>query len=84
MVERRAYSNLVKLAIETRKLLLDYSDRPEFKKDWRSISDIEAEFGLSRKIIDTFRKKGLKSNQKNVNGKILIKRDDLEKFIVKK
>jgi len=84
MIERRAYSNLVKLTIQTRKLLLDYSDRPEFKKDWLSISDIETEFGLSRKIIDCYRKKGLKTNQKNVNGKILIKREDLEKFILKK
>lgn len=84
VIEKRAYSNLVKLAIETRKLVLELSDRPEFNKEWLSISDIETEFGLSRKIIDGYRKKGLKSNQKSVNGKILIRRTDLEKFIQKK
>lgn len=84
MVEKRVYSNLVKLAIETRKVLKDLSNRPEYNKEWLSISDIETEFGLSRKIIDGFRKKGLKSNQKTANGKILIRRSDLEKFIVKK
>ena len=84
LVERRAYSNLIKLAIETRKLLLDYSNRPEFNKEWLSISDIETEFGLSRKIIDGYRKRGLKSNQKKANGKILIRRSELEKFINKK
>lgn len=84
MIERRVYSNLVKLAIETRKLLTDLSERPEFNKEWLSIADIDTEFGLSRKIIDGFRKKGLKSNQKKVNGKILIRRTDLEKFLTKK
>lgn len=84
MVERRVYSNLVKFVIETRKLLLDISERTEFTKEWLSISDIEMEFGLSRKVIDGFRKKGLKSNQKTANGKILIRRTELEKFITKK
>jgi len=84
MVERRVYSNLIKFVIETRKMLADYSERPEFKKEWLSISDIEIEFGLSRKIIDGFRKKGLKANQKIANGKILIRRIELEKYIIKK
>lgn len=84
LVERRAYSKLVKFVIETRKLLVEYSNRPEFNKEWLSISDIETEFGLSRKIIDGYRKRGLKSNQKKTNGKILIRRSELEKFITKK
>lgn len=84
MVEKRVYSNLVKFVIETRKLLLDISERTEFAKEWLSISDIENEFGLSRKVIDGFRKKGLKSSQKTANGKILIRRSELEKFITKK
>ena len=84
MVEKRVYSNLVKFVIETRKLLLDISERTEFNKEWLSISDIEIEFGLSRKVIDSFRKKGLKSNQKTANGKILIRRSELEKFLTKK
>ncbi len=70
--------------IETRKLLLDISERTEFSKEWLTISDIDLEFGLSRKVIDGFRKKGLKSNQKTANGKILIRRTELEKFITKK
>ena len=84
MVEKRVYSNLVKFVIETRKLLLDISERTEFSKEWLTISDIKLEFGLSRKVIDGFRKKGLKSNQKTTNGKILIRRTELEKFITKK
>lgn len=84
LIEKRVYSNLVKLAIRTNKLLTEFSERPEYNKEWLSISDIETEFGLSRKIIDGFRKKGLKSNQKTANGKILIRRSDLEKFIIKK
>ncbi|WP_294962695.1 hypothetical protein [uncultured Flavobacterium sp.] len=84
LIEKRVFSNLVKCVIETRKLLLELSDRPEFNKEWLSISDIETEFGLSRKIIDGYRKKGLKVNQKIQNGKILIKRIELEKFIAKK
>jgi len=84
MVDRREYSNLIKLTVDTRKLLLELSNRPEFNKEWLSISDIESEFGLSRKIIDGYRRKGLKSNQKIANGKILIKRSELEKYIIKK
>lgn len=84
MIDDKVYSNLVKLAIRTNKLLTEFSERPEFNKDWLSISDIETEYGLSRKIIDGYRKKGLKSNQKKANGKILIRKSDLEKFIVKK
>ncbi len=84
IVDKKVYSNLVKLVIETRKLLTDLSDRPEFNKEWLSISDVENEYGISRKIIDGFRKKGLKDNQKIANGKILIRRSELEKFLTKK
>ena len=84
IVDKKIYSNLVKLVIETRKLLTDLSDRPEFNKEWLSISDVENEYGISRKIIDGFRKKGLKDNQKIANGKILIRRSELEKFLTKK
>jgi hypothetical protein len=84
LIDKRVYSNLVKCVIETRKLLLDLSNRSEFNKEWLSISDIESEFGLSRKMIDGYRKKGLKINQKNPNGKILIRRSELEKFLLKK
>lgn len=84
MIEKRVFSNLVKLAIRMDKLLTEFSERPEYNKDWLSISDIVTEFGLSRKIIDGYRKKGLKSTQKTPNGKILIRRSDLVKFIIKK
>lgn len=84
IVDKKVYSNLVKLVIETRKLLTDLSDRPEFNKEWLSISDVENEYGISRKIIDGFRKKGLKDNQKVANGKILIRRSELEKYLTKK
>jgi hypothetical protein len=84
IVDKKVYSNLVKLVIETRKLLTGLSDRPEYNKEWLSISDVENEYGISRKIIDGFRKKGLKDNQKIANGKILIRRSELEKFLTKK
>lgn len=84
LIDQRVYSNLVKCIIDTRKLLLDLSNRTEFNKEWLSISEIESVFGLSRKMIDGYRKRGLKINQKNPNGKILIRRSDLEKFIQKK
>lgn len=84
IIEKRTYSNLVKLVIETRKLLLELSERPEFNKEWMSITDVESEFGLTRKVIGGYRDRGLKVNQKKVGGKILIRRNDLEKFILKK
>ncbi|WP_276378921.1 hypothetical protein [Flavobacterium sp. H4147] len=84
IIDEKFFSNMVKCVIETRKLLLDLSNRTEFNKEWLSISDIESEFGLSRKMIDGYRKKGLKNNQKNPNGKILIRRSELEKFLLKK
>ncbi|WP_163409010.1 hypothetical protein [Flavobacterium ajazii] len=84
LIDKSVYSNLVKCVFETRRLLLDLSNRTEFNKEWLSISDIETEFRLSRKIIDGYRKKGLKTNQKNRNGKILIRRSELEKFLLKK
>ncbi len=83
-IERRVYSNLVKTVILTKKLLMELSNRPEFNKEWMTISDVEVEFGMSRKIIDGFRKKGLKTNQTTRNGKILIRRSELEKFLTKK
>ncbi len=82
-IERRVYSNLVKTVIQTKKLLMELSNRPEFNKEWMTISDVEVEFGMSRKIIDGFRKKGLKTNQTTRNGKILIRRSELEKFLTK-
>ncbi|OWP84701.1 hypothetical protein BWK59_04040 [Flavobacterium davisii] len=82
-IERRVYSNLVKTVIQTKKLLMELSNRPEFNKEWMTISDVEVEFGLSRKIIDGFRKKGLKTNQTTRNGKILIRRSELEKYLTK-
>ena len=91
MIHERVLSTLLKELIKTKKSLIeiektlkDLSNRPEYNKDWLSISDIETQFGLSRKIIDGLRKKGLKSTQKTPNGKILIRRRDLEKFIIKK
>lgn len=84
MVERRVYSNLVKFVIETRKLLLDISERPEFAIQWLSVKDLEIEFGITRKVFDGYRKKGLKVIQKKQNGGILIRRCELEKFLTKK
>ena len=95
LVEKRVISSLFKISMRQEKqlnefkvliesLMLELSEKPDNKKEWLTITDIETEFGLSRKIIDGFRKKGLKSNQKIANGKITIRRIDLEKFISKK
>lgn len=84
MVERRVYSNLVKFVIETRKLLLDISERPEFAKEWLSVKNLETEFGITRKVYEGYRKNGLKVIQKKQNGGILIRRSELEKFLTKK
>ncbi len=84
MVEKRVYSNLVKFVIETRKLLLDISERTEFTKEWLSVKDLETEFGITRKVFDGYKKNGLKIVQKKRNGGILIERSELEKFLTKK
>ena len=73
-----------KSLIEIQETLKDLTERPQYNKQCLSISDIETEFGLSRKVIDGFRKKGLKFYQNIPNGKILIQRSVLEKFIIKK
>jgi hypothetical protein len=84
LVEKRVYSNLVKFVIETRKLLLDISERPEFAKEWLSVKDLETEFGITRKVFEGYRKNGLKVIQKKQNGGIKIRRCELEKFLTKK
>lgn len=84
MIDERVISSLFKQVTKINKILTDLSQRGEFNKEWLSISDIETEYGLSRKIIDGYRKKGLKYTQNKRNGKILIRRSDLEKFITKK
>ena len=84
LIEKRVYSNLVKLVIETRKLLSEISERPELNREWLSMNDIETEYKLSRKIIDSYRGKGLKYHQKVPNGKILVRKSELDKFIAKK
>ena len=84
MVEKRVYSNLVKFVIETRKLLLDISERPEFAIEWLSVKDLETEFKITRKVFEGYRKNGLKVIQKKQNGGILIRRSELEKFLTKK
>lgn len=84
LIERRVYSNLVKTVIQTKKLLMELSNRPEFNKEWMTVKDLETEFGITRKVFDGYRKKGLKVIQKTQNGGILIRRSELEKFLTKK
>ena len=91
LVEKRVYGNLIKLAFETRKMLRELSEKleidiqkPEFEKEWLSIKDIEAEFGLSRKKIMKFEKEGLELIRKTRNGGIIIRRTELIKFLTKK
>ena len=91
LVEKRVYGNLIKLAFETRKMLRELSEKleidiqkPEFEKEWLSIKEIEAEFGLSRKKNMNFEKEGLELIRKTRNGSIIIRRTKLIKFLTKK
>lgn len=81
LINRSVYSNLVKTIIRTKKLIERLEDRPKIDKEWLSIEEVTKEYNLSRKVINSYRNKGLKVSQKIANGKILISRNELEKFI---
>lgn len=84
LVEQRVFSNLVKLVCKVNKKLDYLMEMPEYNKDWLTIKEVETQFSLSRKMLEGYKKRGLKFNQKTPNGKILIRKSDLEKFIIKK
>ena len=50
-------------------------------KDVLTPKEIELEYGFSRKTLDRYRLDGLKVIQPKRNGKILIKRTEIEKFL---
>lgn len=84
LVEQRVYSSLLKFVFKANKKLDYLMEMPEYNKDWLTVKEIETQFSLSRKMLEGYKKRGLKFNQKNPNGKILIRRSDLEKLITKK
>ena len=84
LVEQRVFSKLVKLACKVNKKLDYLMEMPEYNKDWLTVKEVEKHFSLSRKMLEGFKKQGLKFSQKKPNGKILIRKSDLEKFITKK
>lgn len=91
LINRSVYSNLVKIVISTNKLLKKLEERtntdiqkPNFEKEWLSIEEVSNEFGLSRKIVMGYEKKGMKIIRKKVNGRIIIRRSELVKFLTKK
>lgn len=81
LINRSVYSNLVKTIILTKKLLERIEDRQNIDKEWLTIEEVTKEYNLSRKVINSYRNKGLKVSQKIANGKILVSRNELEKFI---
>lgn len=44
-------------------------------------NEIELEYGISRKTLSRYRNEGLKFIQPKRNGKILVKRTEIEKFL---
>lgn len=84
LVEQKVFNNLLKFVFKANKKLDDLIEMPEYNKDWLTVKEVYDVFGLSRKMLQGYKKRGLKFNQKIINGKILIKRSELEKLIVKK
>ncbi|WP_123803351.1 hypothetical protein [Flavivirga aquatica] len=52
--------------------------------DWLSVKDVIGIYSISRKTFDRLRLKGLKVSQQKVNGKILVQRKEIEKFLTLK
>ena len=84
LVEQSVFNNLLKFVFKANKKLDDLLEMPEYNKDWLTVKEVEVVFGLSRKMLMPYKKRGVKFNQKTKNGKILIKKSELEKLIVKK
>jgi hypothetical protein len=84
LVDQRVYNNLLKFVFKANKKLDYLMEMPEYNKDWLTIKEVETQFSLSRKMLEGYKKQGLKFSQKKPNGKILIRKSDLEKFITKK
>lgn len=59
------------------KILIEKSDF----KEVLTPKEIELEFGISRKTLSRYRSEGLKILQPKRNGKILVKRIEIEKFL---
>ncbi|MFD2601762.1 hypothetical protein [Flavobacterium suzhouense] len=69
---------------ELKELLSELIDRPGLAKENLTVKQVSDEYGISRKQLDGFRKKGLKVIQKTPNGTIWVKRSELDKFLIKK
>jgi len=76
--------NLYKMIVKLEKQFKELSERSEFSRQWLTVSDIKAIYGISRKVFDSYRSRGLKVRQDKPNGKILISKSELEKFLLKK
>ncbi|WP_336129418.1 hypothetical protein [Mesoflavibacter sp. CH_XMU1422-2] len=51
------------------------------QKDWLTVNEVIEDFNISRKTFDRLREKGLKVSQPKRNGKILVERNELAKFL---
>lgn len=51
------------------------------QKDWLTVNEVIEDFNISRKTFDRLRVKGLKVSQPKRNGKILVERNELVKFL---
>lgn len=75
---------VLKSNLQLKKLVAELIERPEYNKDWLSVKELKEEYNISMKMLSGYRLKGLKVVQKVPNGKILVKRSELEKFLTKK
>ncbi|MDV6169369.1 hypothetical protein R1T16_13115 [Flavobacterium sp. DG1-102-2] len=69
---------------ELKELLSELLERPGLAKENLTVKQVKDEYGISRKQLDGFRKKGLKVIQKKPNGTIWVKRSEIDKFLMKK
>lgn len=83
-VSAKVLGAVLKSNLQLKKLIAELLERPEYNKDWLTVKDLKDEYGISEKIFRSYRDKGLKVTQKVANGKRLVKRSEIEKFLMKK
>lgn len=83
-VSAKVLGAVLKSNLELRKLVAELLERPGLAKEHLTVRELMKEYGISRKVFDGFRKKGLKVIQKSPNGTIWVKRSEIDKFLMKK
>ena len=81
---RMVLGAVLKTNLELKKLLAELLERPDFNKNWLTAKDLKDEFGISEKLLTSYRLKGLKVIQKVPNGKRFVTRSELDRFLLKR